>query len=83
MLGGLAIVRLHNVWTGGWEVIVTIFGWLATIGGLVRILWPRQMSDLAAGAAGTSFPITVFALLPLVLGAYLTWQGWRHCLDQR
>ena len=29
LLGGLALVNTHNVWEGGWPVIITIFGWLA------------------------------------------------------
>ena len=29
LLGGLAVVNTHNVWEGGWPVIITILGWLA------------------------------------------------------
>ena len=31
-VAGLAIVRIHNMWSGGWPVLVTILGWLALIG---------------------------------------------------
>jgi hypothetical protein len=24
LLGGIAIVRVHNIWTGGWPVIITV-----------------------------------------------------------
>ena len=27
-VAGLAIVRVHNHWGGGWAILVTIFGWL-------------------------------------------------------
>jgi hypothetical protein len=30
LLGGLAVVNTHNVWAGGWPVIITILGWLAS-----------------------------------------------------
>jgi len=32
LLAGLAIVNLHNTWCADWRVIVTVLGWLMTIG---------------------------------------------------
>ena len=78
LVAGLAIIRVHNVWTSGWEVIVTIFGWLAVIGGLARVLFPRQMAEMAASAANSGMPSAAIALIPLGIGAFLTWKGWRH-----
>jgi|SRR6476469_6734751 hypothetical protein len=37
---GLAIVLTHNVWTADWRVLITIFGWLNTIGGALRLFGP-------------------------------------------
>jgi cytochrome bd-type quinol oxidase subunit 2 len=39
-VAGLAVVRVHNHWAADWAVLVTIFGWLLLIGGLVRMLFP-------------------------------------------
>ena len=39
---GLAIVLTHNVWTADWRVLITILGWLAVIGGAIRISVPQQ-----------------------------------------
>jgi hypothetical protein len=39
-VAGLAIVRVHNRWTGGWPVLVTLVGWLAIFGGLIRMIAP-------------------------------------------
>ncbi len=36
-VAGIAIVRAHNIWAGGWPVLVTILGWLAVLGGLLRM----------------------------------------------
>jgi hypothetical protein len=33
LLAGLAIVNLHNTWCADWRVIITVLGWLMTIGG--------------------------------------------------
>lgn len=40
MPAGLAIVLAHNVWTADWRVLITIFGWLNTIGGALRLFGP-------------------------------------------
>src|ERR1700694_4190948 len=37
---GLAIVLTHNIWTTDWRVLITLFGWLTTIGGALRLLAP-------------------------------------------
>ena len=41
MTAGLAIVLAHNVWARDWPVLITVLGWLATIGGAVRIVHSR------------------------------------------
>ena len=40
LVAGIAMVRAHNIWSGGWQVLVTILGWVALLGGLARILFP-------------------------------------------
>ena len=41
LLAGLAIVNLHNMWRADWRVIITVMGWLMTIGGIIRIVLPQ------------------------------------------
>ncbi|MED5816080.1 hypothetical protein VST63_27290 [Mycolicibacterium sp. 050232] len=38
---GLTSVLLHNVWELNWHVLITIFGWLALIKGVIVIAWPE------------------------------------------
>ncbi|WP_396921825.1 hypothetical protein [Mycolicibacterium sp.] len=38
---GLISVLLHNVWTMDWHVLITIFGWLALLKGIIVIAWPE------------------------------------------
>jgi hypothetical protein len=40
LLAGLAMINLHNTWCMDWRVIITVLGWLMTIGGIVRIVVP-------------------------------------------
>jgi len=43
LAAGLAIVLGHNVWSGGLlPVLVTLFGWLLVIRGLVLLLVPSE-----------------------------------------
>lgn len=38
---GLASILLYNGWTLSWHVLITIFGWLALIKGIIVIAWPE------------------------------------------
>src|SRR5688572_26534708 len=53
-VAGVAIVRVHNVWVVGWPTIVTAFGWLAIVGGLVRMWFPERAVPIAETFAGAS-----------------------------
>jgi len=72
LVAGLSIVRVHNRWTG-WPVTVTLLGWFAMLGGLIRMFAPvlaqRQVQNATA----------VFALLIVLLaiGIFLTFKAYR------
>ena len=57
LLAGLAIVNLHNTWHSDWRVIITVLGWLMTIGGIIRIVLPQVAiaigSTIYSGRAST------------------------------
>jgi hypothetical protein len=75
-VAGLAIVRVHNVWSGGWPVLVTILGWLALIGGLIRILLPTKLAEMAAGFGQNTGLITASAIVLLVAGGFLSFKAY-------
>jgi hypothetical protein len=70
---GFLLVTFHNVWVMGWTVIITIFGWLGLIKGLLIFLFPgicpyvyRKMTastGLMRGYAAFVLPVGVFFLL--------------------
>ena len=76
LVAGLAIVRSHNVWTG-WPVLVTLLGWLAVIGGVLRILIPGRLAALAPSLVQNGGIVTGASVLVLVLGVYITAMGYR------
>ncbi|HKZ95809.1 MAG TPA: hypothetical protein VJ045_02375 [Hyphomicrobiaceae bacterium] len=75
LVAGLAVVRAHNIWEPGWRVIITIFGWLAVVGGIARMMIPDQAAAIAASFVGSGL-ITVAAVIQLALGAFLTFKGY-------
>jgi len=74
---GLAIVRNHNVWTGGWPVAVTVFGWLVLLAGLMRMLFPVQLAEIAVGVIQTPGALAGAAVVQLFLGAFFSFQAYR------
>ena len=76
LLAGLAIINLHNTWGADWRVIVTVLGWLMTVGGVIRIVAPQVAiaigSTFYSGRAST----IVAALIVGTLGAFLSFKGY-------
>lgn len=75
MLAGLALVNAHNLWSGGWRLIITILGWLMVIGGALRIVLPRQVELIGGVAFAEPSTMTVGGVIALVLGLILTFYG--------
>lgn len=72
LVAGLAIVRVHNVWSGGWRVVVTVLGWLAVISGILRMLLPFWAASIASSLGQSSTPVIIGALVPLFVSAFLS-----------
>src|SRR5215467_9388742 len=72
----LAVVRVHNHWAGDWAVLVTIFGWLLLIGGLVRMLFPIWLAGMAATFSPSTGLIVGEAVVFLVIGAFLSYKAY-------
>jgi hypothetical protein len=75
-VAGLAIVRAHNRWKGGWRVLVTVVGWLALLGGLSRILFPTRLAQIAIGAVHSTGVLPAVPIVFLVVGAFLSFKGY-------
>ena len=75
-VAGLAIVRAHNVWTFGWPVLVTILGWLAIIGGLVRMLFPSRLAEIATDLGDRPGLIIGLSVAILLIGGFLSFKGY-------
>ena len=75
-LGGLAIVGLHNRWSTGWPVAITLVGWFFLLGGLFRLFLPETQQ----GNQNTP-PFATYALdvVLVALGVLMTLKAyWPH-----
>jgi len=75
LVAGLAVVRLHNVWSG-WPVLVTVMGWLLVIGGLLRMLLPRQLANMAVDMTVDPKMLLVPAGTLCIIGLFLSYKGY-------
>jgi hypothetical protein len=65
---GLAIVLVHNIWTADWRVLITLFGWVNTIGGAVRLLAPDRVMETGRAMLRRPGFVTIAAAIWVVLG---------------
>ena len=76
LLAGLAIINLHNTWYADWRVIITVLGWLMTIGNIVRVVLPQIAIAIGSTIYGGRAPTIVVALIVGALGAFLSFKGY-------
>jgi uncharacterized membrane protein HdeD (DUF308 family) len=75
-VAGLAVVRVHNLWTRNWTILVTLTGWFFLLLGLVRMFAASQYQQAAAGASSRLFMALEGVLL--VVALVITYQGYRR-----
>ena len=76
LVPGFAIVLSHNVWAADWRIIITLLGWLATIGGVFRILFPQQVTRIGSAMLARTQYMPVGGAAVIVLGAILCFYGY-------
>ena len=76
LTAGLAIVVLHNKWECNWTVIVTLFGWLATIGGIVRMVAPQVVEQFGEQIIAHPNFFVIDGSVALLLGVLLSYFGY-------
>ena len=79
LAAGLAMVLAHNIWSGGaLVVVVTLVGWMTLIKSLVFLFLPPEMeARLFLERLHDQQLFYFYWALPLVLGLYLTYAGFR------
>jgi hypothetical protein len=73
---GLAIVLSHNVWTADWRVLITVIGWLAVLGGVVRVVLPQGTEAIGRRVLQHPQSLLIAAVIWLAIGAILSFFGY-------
>ena len=76
LTGGLAIVVLHNKWEWDWTLIITLFGWLAVIGGIVRMVAPQLVEEYGLRIIAHNTFFLVDGWIAVLLGVLLSYFGY-------
>jgi uncharacterized membrane protein len=76
MTAGMAIILTHNVWAADWRVLITLLGWLAAIGGAVRIVMPQGTQKIGRRMIAHPQGLMIAAGVWLVIGAILCFFGY-------
>lgn len=79
VMGGLACVLAHNVWSGGPQFwLVTFMGWGTLVKGvLFMALPPDTEAKLFLQWLRYEDMYRVYTAVAMAIGAYLCWAGWR------
>ncbi len=73
LLAGFLLVTYHNLWVKDWTVVITVFGWLALLKGILIFLFPKPF---AAFSKLFLKNIQLFGVFALVLGLFFGYFGY-------
>lgn len=75
LFAGLFIIAFHSYWGGAAAILISLFGWVLAIRGLVLMAAPALYERAVVIAELTWLVRLMFGLL-IVIGVYLTYVGW-------
>ena len=70
---GALMVTTQAAWYG-WQIVITLIGWVALLKGLLIILFPRSMATLYRKCAKPDM-IVIWGMLVTIIGLFLVWAG--------
>jgi hypothetical protein len=75
LFGGLFIIAFHQYWSSAAAVLISLFGWVLTLRGLVLMAAPGLYERAAMSMDAISLVRLIFGVL-VAIGLYLTYVGW-------
>jgi hypothetical protein len=75
LAAGILLVVNHNIWTGGYKVIITLVSWIILIKGATGVYLSEESYRKMVEYLNTPNMLTAFGALNLVLGVYFTYIG--------
>jgi hypothetical protein len=75
LFSGLAIIAFHQYWSSVAAVLISLFGWILALRGLVLLVAPELYERAATATDSVPLVRSIFAAI-LAMGVYLTYVGW-------
>jgi len=76
LLGGMAIVLVHNVWALDWRILITLLGWIALTRAIFAIFQPEWSLKAGNAILGHRPIFLVAAVINLLIGVILSYYGY-------
>lgn len=83
LLLGLIVIGIHQYWRTPAAVIVSAFGWLMVLRGLLLLAFPGTFVSLANNMIGAQAVWVAMCAVFALVGLYLTYVGWAPAAGQR
>jgi hypothetical protein len=77
LLAGILIVTYHNAWDWHWRTIITVIGWLALIGGVLRIVIPDKVAAVGLATVSNVAVLPISGLFVFAIAVILTYFGYQ------
>lgn len=74
LICGLFLIEYHNIWVKDWMVVITIFGWIAVVKGVMLFIFPKSFEALK-GMFNQSMMKTFLIPGVLLLGSFFAYFG--------
>ncbi len=76
VFAGIFIIANHQFWRGASAILISLFGWLIGLRGLVLLLAPHAYERVAEASAGAMPLVRAGFVLVFLVGLWLTYDGW-------
>jgi hypothetical protein len=77
VFGGLAIIAFHQYWSSAAAVIISVFGWILLLRGLVLLAAPQLYEQVTNASVGSMTLIRAAFAVLILCGLWLTYTGWK------
>jgi len=76
LVGSVALVLVHNLWSPDWRVIITVLGWVGVVKGAVIIVRPQSILSLGGVFLARRGAVLVTAAANFIIGLILSYFGY-------
>jgi hypothetical protein len=76
LFGGLLIIAHHQYWSGLSAILISLFGWVLALRGLVLLAAPQLIASAAVAAMNVMPMVRIGFGLLVMMGLWLSFVGW-------